>query len=169
MYYHCKSSCTIRFKAKQANEHFFEELQLLKPKKNDQDISAKRIIETYSELKKNTENERKKYTGQLNKLDDQIIKARELLLAGDIGISDYNSIKTDYAKKTATLSTQIIAIEELVDSKIDIKNLAQSAVKNLCTLPHLYKIGNFAVKRHIIKTIFPDIIVYNGASYRTTK
>jgi hypothetical protein len=127
------------------------------------------IIKGYTELRKNTDSERKKHTERLNKLDDQVMKAREFLLAGDIEISDFNSIKTEYAKKTAALSTQLIAIEELADVKINIENLTQSVIKTLCALPRLYKTGNFSAKRHIITTIFPDVLIYNGDSYRTTK
>ncbi len=108
----------------------------------------------YVKSRKNIINERKKCTEQLNKLDDQIIHARELLLDRSIDITDFTAIKVDYAEKTSALRAQLTLLEEQSEGKINIQELAQNAIEMLCDLPYLYKRANVAAKRYLLETIF---------------
>ena len=108
------------------------------------------IIGAYVKSRKNIINERKKCTEQLNKLDDQIIRARELLLDRSIDIADSLAIKADYSEKISILRAQLTLLEEQLQGKINIRELAQNAIELFCNLPYLYKKVNIEAKRYLV-------------------
>jgi len=167
-YYHCNSPCKIRFNAKQLNTHFLEELRLFKLNKDDQHDLIENIAGAYVKSRKNIISERKKCTEQLNKLDDKIIRARELLLDRSIDITDFTAIKADYAEKTSALRMQLTLFEEQFEGKINIRELSQNVMEMLCNLPYIYKRVNIEAKRYLLETIFTGPLIYDGEIYRTT-
>jgi hypothetical protein len=148
--------------------HFLEELKLSKLTKDDQHDLILNIVGAYAKSRKNMIKERKNCSEQLNKLDDQVIYARELLLDRSIDIADFTAIKVDYAEKISALRAQLILLEEQSEGGINIRELAQNAIEMLCNLPYLYNRANVAAKRYLLETIFSGPLIYDGKIYRTT-
>jgi len=73
---------------------------------------------------------------ELPALDDQIINARELLLAGKIEPFDFKSLKKNYAKLNS-INYKLTALKDRFEPKINIQPMVINAIKTLCNLPRL--------------------------------
>jgi len=107
VYYHCKSPCKVRFNAKQVNEHFMEELRLFTITTKEKPAFLQSLLETYTKIKKEIIVKRKRFNIELDKLDDKIITAREMVVTGDIKPSDLKAIRITYEKKVQAINLKI--------------------------------------------------------------
>ena len=105
---------------------------------------------------------------ELHILDDQIINARELLLAGKIEPSDFKILKMDYDNKLSAINLRLTALKERFKDKINIQPLVINAIKTLCNLPRLYQTATIEDKRYLVETIFNGMLIYDKDGYRTT-
>jgi site-specific DNA recombinase len=92
------------------------------------------------------------------------VKARELLLVGDLDGADYKKIKGDSERQITILEGK------LVDSsakKIGIGPLVDKALKNLSILSEIYQNADCEGKRHIVSSMFPQKLTFDGDQHRT--
>ena len=78
---------------------------------------------------------------ELHILDDQIINARELLLAGKIEPSDFKTLKMDYDNKLSAINLRLRALKERFEPKINIQPMVINAIKTLCNLDQAELLG----------------------------
>jgi len=166
-YYHCKSPCKVRSNANQVNQDFIEVLKLSRIAKRDQPKFLQEIISNYNEVRKAAFSMRQGCIDELHILDDQIINARELLLAGKIEPSDFKSLKMNYDNKVNAINLRLTALKEQFKDKIDIQPLVINAIKTLCTLPRLYQTAMIEDKRYLVEIIFNGMLIYDKDGYRT--
>jgi len=167
-YYHCKSPCKVRFNAKQVNQEFIEELKLFRIAKRDQPKFLQDIISAYNEVRNTAYSMRQGCIDELHILDDQIINARELLLAGKIEPSDFKNLKMHYDNKVRAINFKLTALKERFEPKINIQPMVINAIKTLCNLPRLYQTATIEDKRYLVETIFNGMLIYDKDGYRTT-
>ncbi|MEJ2880113.1 hypothetical protein [Pedobacter sp. GR22-6] len=111
---------------------------------------------------------RQDYIDELHILDDQIINARELLLAGKIEPSDFKILTMDYDNKVNAINIRLTALKERFKDKINIQPMVINAIKTLCNLPRLYQTAVIEDKRYLVETIFNGMLIYDKDGYRTT-
>ncbi|TCC98272.1 hypothetical protein [Pedobacter psychroterrae] len=167
-YSYCKSPCKVRFNANQENQDFIEELKLFRIAKRDQPKFLQEIISTYNEVRKTASSMRQGCIDELHILDDQIINARELLLAGKIEPSDFKILKMAYHNKVNSINLRLTALKERSKDKINIQPMVINAIKTLCNLPCLYQTAPIEDKRYLVETIFNGMLIYDKDGYRTT-
>lgn len=166
-YYHCKSPCKVRFNANKVNEDFIDELKLFRIAKSDQPKFVNDIVDTYEKIKKAASSVKQDCINELHMLDEHIINARALLLAGKIEPIDFKSLKTHYDNKVRAKNLQLAAIKERFSAKINIQAMAVNAIKTLCALPKLYQTATIEDKRYLVETIFYGKLIYDSDGYRT--
>jgi len=159
--------CKLRFRANQLNQGFIEKLKFFRIAKRSAKILTG-IYNTYNEVRKTTFSMRQGCIDELHTLDDQIINARELLLAGKIEPSDFKSLKMDYDNKVNAINLRLTALKERSKDKISIQPLVINAIKTLCTLPRLYQTATIEDKRYLVEIIFNGMLFYEKDGYRTT-
>jgi site-specific DNA recombinase len=167
-YYHCKSPCKVRFNANQVNQEFIEELKLFRIAKTDQPKFLQDIISAYNEVRNTASSMRQGCIDELHMLDDQIINAREFLLAGKIEPSGFKSLKMDYENKVNVINLQLTTLKERFKDKINIQPLVINAIKTLFILPRLYQTATIEDKRYLVEIIFNGMLIYDKDGYRTT-
>src|SRR5688572_29803327 len=93
----------------------------------------------YDEFKAKTKAKRedvKQVRVDLEKANNELLNARKLILAGDIELSEYRLIKTDYEKKITGLESRLM---ELSKESNNLEPLLDKAVSTLSCLDKLYE------------------------------
>ena len=165
-YYHCNAKCGVRFKAAEANRLFSSSLKKLLPKPGMSEV-FKLVLEQELRAKSRGQKEDiKKVQADLQKANTELANARRLLLTGEIEPSEYKTIKAEYEKKIERLDCTIFELSRQSDNTDD---LLKKAVQSLSQMDQLYENSDNEVKRQIIGSIFPEKMVFDGQSYRTTR
>ena len=165
-YYHCNSSCGIRFKAENANDLFSKELKKFVPRAGMVEAYKFILNKTYKLRTSTVGNEIKEISEQINKASSDIIKARNLLLNEEIEPGDYREIKIEREKIISTLESKMI---DLSREKLNIEPLLNKAFTALSQLDELYLLADVKTKRSITGSIYPEKVVFDGFQYRTTR
>ncbi len=165
-YYHCSSSCGTRFKSQHANELFASELKKYIPRPGMAEVFKLVINEVYLAKTKNQKDEIKNIKIELEQLNNRLLKARELLLSGDLDGTDYKGIKYESEKKIACLEGKAL---DLNRGNTSISTLLDKALNNLSRLDKLYDDADTNRKREIIGSMYPEKLTFDGLSYRTSR
>ncbi len=167
IYYHCTSSCGIRFRADAVNEKFIQELMEFLPRKGFNELFIEVITDCYNNQTRSIQDERKLYIQQINELNRKVDKARELLLDNDIDSADFRSIKADCQEKITRLEAKLTDLNVQNASLLNIRPIAEKAIRNLQNLDMLYENAGTEGKRYLVGTLFPENLIYDGETYRT--
>jgi site-specific DNA recombinase len=167
IYYHCTSSCGVRYRADAVNERFIQELMEFLPKKGFDELFVEVITDCYNNQTRSIQDERKLYIQQINEQNRKMDKARELLLENDIDSADFRSIKAECNEKITRLEAKLSDLQVQNASLLNIRPIAEKAILNLQNLDILYEEATTEGKRYLVGTLFPDNLIYDGEVYRT--
>jgi site-specific DNA recombinase len=84
-------------------------------------------------------------------------KAKDLLLAGDLGAEDFRDIKKETEKKIANLHQLLADLNSPADT---VYKTLKKYDKVLLDLAFLYERASVAGKRKLITFLFPDNLIY---------
>jgi len=102
----------------------------------------------------------------LQEVNNRVVKARELLLCGDIEGDDYRAIKSECEEKINRLEAKLKAA---VNFQTTVEPLWNKAFSNIAQLETLYREGTVEVKRKIVGSMFPENLVFDGCQHRTKR
>jgi site-specific DNA recombinase len=165
-YYHCSSSCGCRYRATNLNDLFVRELRKYVPRKSMIELYKLAINSKYKAQTKAQRDDKMEILTWINEWNNKLVKARELLLSGDIDGGDYRIIKSDCENKINILEQKL---SFLGDTQENIDAILDKAVNTLSRLDTLYENATSLKKREIISSIFPEKLVFDGFNYRTTR
>lgn len=116
-YYHCKSSCGVRFRADLINNNYNEKLQQFALSKNAVELFSLILNDVnLTTQKAGFLNERKLLLRQLEERKSFISKARKLFVLEKLKYDDYSEIKNEYQANTGCLKEELEAIIEKLRS-----------------------------------------------------
>ncbi len=165
-YYHCSSSCGVRFKAEIANDVFIKQLKYLIPKEGMIDVFIEAFIEDFNTQTKTQNHERISILSQIEELNNRKRKALIEKIDGKIEEDDYLFLKKDCTKKIEQLEDRL---NNLSSVNIEIKDLFRSGLKQIANLDIRYQKGNTEEKRQIISSMFPEYLEFDGNQHRTPR
>jgi hypothetical protein len=161
-YYHCSSSCGVRFNAGVVNEAIFAEMQRYRPRKAYRNL-FKKILTDVIQLQQGVQQNRQQLvSSQLENQQRRIDRARELLLAGDLDAADYRIIKKETENKIAGLHEQLSAFANLSET---VYKVLKKFDMVLLDLAFSYQKANTAGKRRLITSMFPENLTYNDKGF----
>ena len=165
-YYHCTSTCGCRFSVTKTNELFISELKKYTPRAEMIELYKLIFSEEFSNQSKNRYERHRQTNEQIKELNNNLSKARNLLITDAIDASDYRIIKNETEDKIRKLEASISAssIEEF-----DVNQLLNKALDSFSNLDQLYVQSDIIRKREIISSIFPEKLTFDGFNYRTTR
>lgn len=155
-YYHCKPPCKARFKADELNKDFVRELQKFVPKPGMSELYKQVVCDTFSDNKKNFDENRKQLVAEISDQNNMLTKIRALLLSDDIDVADYKIMKSKCEEKIVRLEAQLKELKDQADAKTDVSDIVVEALKRFNKLPEMYCNGDITAKRYIIGSIFPE-------------
>jgi site-specific DNA recombinase len=100
-------------------------------------------------------------------LTKRMENARNLMLDNDIEAVDYRAIKEECNEKIARLEARLSDLNVENSTVIDIKPIANEAIKSLRLLDEFYEKATVEGKRYLVWRLFPEKVTYDGAMYRT--
>ncbi len=165
-YYHCNAACGARFKAENANELFAKELKKFVPRSGMNESFKLVLNSVYKNNTKKYRDDIKNFNEQLNQANNDIIKARKLLLNDEIDAADYRIIKTECEKKINAIESRLIEVSKQTSS---IDQLLEKALNAISQLEQLYTDSDVKKKRTIIGSVYPEKIIFDGMQYRTAR
>lgn len=165
-YYHCTSICGTRYKAEEANNGFVDDLKRFIPKPGVAELYRMVIQDIYRQESGSQSSGRKALLLQIEAENAKLSKARKLLLDDSIDSGDYKTIKTECEKKLLILEGKLTAFSK---PKYDIEGCVDKALNTLSRLNITYLEADTATKRHIIGSIYPEKLCFDGSGYRTAR
>ncbi|HVX01359.1 MAG TPA: recombinase family protein, partial [Candidatus Babeliaceae bacterium] len=106
-YYHCKSSCGYRIRADMANELFLKQLTELQLDPVYHVLYKDLIRYLRKDVSENREISIKTITTAIDRQVERVVRAKELLLQGDIEEDDYQIIKADCEQRIHDLGINL--------------------------------------------------------------
>lgn len=165
-YYHCSSSCGIRFTANMLNEHIVDEIKKYVRPLPKLQLYKEIIVSTFKSKTRLQRDEVKQVSVQLDEANKRLSKSRDLLLTGDLDADDYRTIKSESEEKIHRLEAKLTAS---VTETTDIEPLLNKAISNISQLDVLYTSGSITQKRKIIGSMFPEKLTFDEFQYRTNR
>ena len=165
-YYHCSSECGIRSNAQKINEEFVDFLSQFSLARGMEELYTVVIDFHYQQKVGGIQTFRKQLLADLTEANNHLVKARELLVTGEIEPGDYRLIKSDCEEKINRLEAKIADVPK---EKTDTKTLFNKMVKTLSNVSNLYAESNVQTKREIICSMFPEKWVLQDFKHRTPK
>ncbi|MGL6126918.1 hypothetical protein [Chryseobacterium artocarpi] len=130
-------------------------------------LIRKVFLDNYQKFIKAPQDERKKISDEIDRLNSRISLARNKLLSEVITDEEYLEIKKEYKDQVEKLETQFN--DKPIENKVDIPKLLEKALETLTNIWKVYTEGDIAVKRQIIGAIFPEKLEFDGNHYRTAR
>ncbi|HAA17972.1 MAG TPA: recombinase family protein, partial [Cytophagales bacterium] len=165
-YYHCVSSCGVRFNAKEVNGAFRRLLGEIRIKDEVRDL-YRRILEEVVDENEGTRIKRRKVLEKASQdLKEKLIRLQDLLMDGKLDAEDYASMKARY---TAELEAKRAEAEDLTKSAKEQAEELGFALNLLEQLPSIYEAVAVEGKQQIVGSIFPQKLVFSDGKYRTPR
>ncbi len=166
-YYHCFPNCGVRYNFGRVNIEFIKHLAKYTLEPEVCDLYKTTITQVYEAATGEEKTDLALYKKQLNEYHDKITKGRELLLKGDLDGADYRNIKSDCERQVAIIESKLVELSEKADKGIG--PILDKALKNVSRLPELYQLADNQIKRHIISSMFPQNLTFDGIEHRTDR
>ncbi len=166
-YYHCNSSCGVRYNANKVNKDIVEEIRKYVKPLPKLHLYKEVVISVFKAKTRIQRNDVQLLNTQLNEANKRLSKARDLLLAGDIEAGDYRIIKSESEAEINRLESKVTA--SIPETTNNLEPLWDKAISNISQLNVLYAEGTVTQKRKIISSIFPEKLTFDGFHYRTNR
>ena len=163
-YYHCSSTCGVRFNAEKINYSIIEEIKKYVKPLPKLKLYRDVIVTVFDAKTRMHWNDMKQLRIQIDDANKKLSKARDLLLMGDLETYDYRIIKSESEKAINRLEAKLTAS---VSSTSQIGPLWDKAISTIAQLDVLYEKGTVTQKRKIISSMFPEKLTFDGFQYRT--
>lgn len=161
-YYHCTSECKFRVRADQINDLFVSELNALVPGKYY--ISLYKIISgrAYKRIFGDLYSDHSTVIKNVDQQFERVIKAKDLLSAGEIDADDYLLIKADCEDKIHALGRDLHHAA-LLRSTAD-KTL-NDALRKFSEMPSMYENADIIIKRGMIRLLAAENMTCDGHKF----
>jgi len=161
-YYHCSSSCGVRFNADTVNEAMIAKLRRYKPRPAYRTLFKRILTDAVQVQQAGQQNQHKVAQKQLDDQQSRFTRAKDLLLAGDLDSEDYRDIKKETESKIAALRELLSSFANPSDT---VYKLLKKYDKVMLDLSFTYQKVNVAGKRKLITFLFPENLTYTGDSF----
>ncbi|WP_097132298.1 recombinase family protein [Pedobacter xixiisoli] len=166
-YYHCKPECKVRYPHQLVNEEFENELRLLVPRTGVMEIYQEIILDIVAVEEHAKEAHIKRCLALITDQEKKVKKAKSLLLAEIIDISEYQEIKNECEANAATYRTSQTQHTRTTEERKEIEKTIKKALENLRDIIRLYEDSDVDHKRTIIATLFSNKWLFDGKKHRT--
>ena len=167
-YYHCQrgNGCKVNFPAELANRKLEELLLNLKPSIGMVELFKAVSQDEYRDYYKNREVEIKRLKNAKKNVEERLESLTEKYVFDDIDKSSYERLKKKFSTE---LDEMTLRLSEMSDDREGIQEFIDFGVQLLVSLDVFYKNADVTVKRHILRSIFSEKLVFEDKMYRTPK
>ncbi len=167
-YYHCNSTCGVRFKADLVNLLFERHLKQFVPRPGMAELFIEIVCDAYRDGGRRWQKDQNRILEIIEDQRKRMKKSMELLLVDVITASEYKEIKEECTNNVIKYEAELKELNKHVEEdKLDIKGLAALAVENLKKLSDFYANADSDIKRAIVGSIYAEKWVFDGDAHRT--
>lgn len=157
-YYHCSSACGVRFKAKEANEIFENELSKYIPKPGRIELYSTIVAEDFKQQSTDQQRERRQLLSELDKINVRMQNARNMKVDGELSSDDFQSLKNESNFKIGEIEKKLRNLSEIAD-------LLKKALLKLTRLIFCLKTARWRKNGEIISSMYPENLHFDGESF----
>jgi site-specific DNA recombinase len=168
-YYHCDSMCGVRHNAVNTNVKFLEKLQEWVIDPAAVELFRMVVTSAYKSRTKTQFNAKAEVLNDLTKQNEKMAKARRLLVEEEIDSADYKLIKVDCEAIIVRLEAKLQDISEQKIMRVDIEKLVDKIIESFSKLDKLFDNADTKRQRHILSSLFPEKLDFDGVEHRTPK
>jgi site-specific DNA recombinase len=165
-YYHCSKGCNERFKADEANAIFVKELEKISFSKGGIKVFKKILIDYTKKSNKSQSVSKEQIDAEIDKNQQRIQNAQQLMLDGQLEPSDYKEIKNRFERIVTELNNKKRDLSSLDFNLPEYMTLSLEIVENL---PKYFTRGDLKAKQQLIGSICPEKLIFENNSYRTKR
>jgi site-specific DNA recombinase len=93
--------------------------------------------------------------------------ARDLLLLDEIEAGEFRRIKEECNEKITRLEAELNEVMVQNSTLLDIRPIAEAAIKSLELLDKLYDDATIQGKRYLVGMLYPEKLTFDGVGCRT--
>jgi site-specific DNA recombinase len=168
-YYHCSSTCGVRYSAIETNKLFSDLLRTWMITTPGVELLKLVISSVYKNRTKSDFNAKDLVMKDLTKQNEKMVRARRLLLDEEIDSTDYKDIKVDCEANIARLEAKLQELSEQKVIRLDIDKMAEKIISSFSKLDKIFENAEIMKQRHILSSLFPEKIDFDGTEHRTPR
>ena len=166
-YYNCCHCKKVKIRAEKANDAFAEYVGTLKPTPEAKALYQLIVNDMSKQGKEARKAECENIQTQLNAIEERINNADDKYLEGSLDAEQYQRICAKFKKDKQQLEERLATLKSPHNTQLEPKlTYAYSLIDNML---EYIKEAPVEVRCHLIGSIFPEKIEFDGYSYRTTK
>ena len=166
-YYNCCHCKQVKSRAEKANEIFADFIGTFKPTPEAQEVFELIVKDLTEKGKEERKTECENLQTQISTLDGKITVADDKMLDGKLDMEQYQRIVERLKSEKQKLSERLDALKRPRDTKLEPKlTYAYSLIDSMV---HYIREAPVEVRCHLIGSIFPEKIEFDGTKYRTKK
>lgn len=163
-YYHCSKGCRERVKAQVVNDSFYDILNQLSIRSELNELYTSILKTVYRNSQSEKELSLNAVQAETQKLKARIEKAQQLMLDGEMSMSEYKDIKRSLEPKLEDLLVQQVTKNY---AENELKAFLREGLKAVKGLGDLYHKADVAGKQAILRSTLSENMVYTDEGVRT--
>jgi len=166
-YYHC--DCGVRYNAEVANQIFIDQLKEYRINPIAMELFSVVTTKIYKSRTQRDLSGKREIAEEIELLSLKITKARNLLLDGHIEADDFKALKLESEDKILRLEAKLANISSKPLMRIGIETLVDKVVTSFSKLDELFLSAEIKKQRHMVCSLFPEKLEYDGYMFRTPR
>ena len=165
-YYHCQNGCSERHSADLVNDKFRRFLGSFTIKSEVVDLYLEMLKKVYDKNEESNEKKISKLKAKVESLNNSLENLDDKLISDKILIEDYNRISGRLKIEVDRMKEECTQLKQM-DTEFD--KHVRSGLVLLRDLIKYYDASDVPMKQKIVGSIFPEKLIFDGESYRTSK
>ncbi|WP_134091849.1 recombinase family protein [Olivibacter sp. XZL3] len=168
-YYHCSSTCGYRLKAEDVNKEFQAFLKEFQFSPAAAELFKLVIIDAFASDSGQHRGRKTELSRKMADVSNKVLRARELLLLGDIDGEDYKEIKSSCDREIRRLEADLENIGRFKLSSTQLEPIIDRVIHSGAVLESLYTKSGVENKRRLIGSIMAEKFTFDKLKHRTAK
>lgn len=167
-YYHCqgKYGCKNRLRATDVNEKLVIYLKTFEPAREVLDLYYEVLNDVFKSTEAEKEQERNRINKTISDIDKQISNLDSRYLSGEINSGTYNRILSSLESQKSQFKEKL---EIMSQSSRDYSESINYSLSLLQNISRYYQECDTYSKKRLLGSIFPEKLIFENNSYRTTR
>lgn len=165
-YYHCISSCGVRYSAPEADDKFLKYLRSFSPSPEVKKLYTAILTDLYKEENISNDKELDQLQKDILKTDQLNTNAQDAFFDGTIDKEVFKEVSKRYAMKLEDLKNRY---NTTMTAQHQMSEYISSSISLVERLDYYYYRADLDTKNKIIGSIFPESLYLKDGNYRTTK
>lgn len=165
-YYHCQKPCRERHKTEDVHEAIEALLREISIPVEHIALFKALLQEQIESNARNARTMVQKYTKEITEIEEKIDRAEELVFDGKLPADLFNRQSEKYEQRLRFLKSELAHMEDHTE---DLSNYIEACADLLTRLDYWYAKADIDIKRKLLGSIFPENLIFDGSSYRTSE